>query len=445
MTTKGKRQGTALALALALALAAPALFAEDGLAVSGEVKTALVISKDGDADAFTRLSADGTPGRAQFGFVLTKGTLEVKWLIRMLDLTTDGDSALFPYAFATAGFLEDQIRISVGLIDGALWGSGGTTGVSYDSGSIARFEFKPAVLPGLSAGFFLPGVPAPAAPSWSWVLIDPTLPTNKPDENSTVVTAVPQTWKPVYDKGSGYSFGEYLSEIGFGIKYALADTFDVRFGFKLDSEEDEDTGSQEGVKLFWGVGPTIIGTFVPGLSLWVDGTIRGIGGDPGKFYTMGNGTVTAGSYTTKTGLQIGYDTAVLSTYAKAAFETWSGKDISPNLDLGWTVLSAYAGASYKVTPWLKPGLDAEFHFRGYTDNYKTSYKTANTEDPAAFDRLFLKFYTAFTVGNGFTVTPSFSLTSHSAYGTFGKVNPRIAPSKDSRLDTNFTLTLAYGF
>jgi hypothetical protein len=267
---------------------------------------------------------------------------------------------------------------------------------SYDAVTGARVEFKPGILPGLSAGFYLPGVT------------------------------------------TSYNAGEYFAELGFGVKYALADTVDLRLGFKSDGEDLDQSPNtaQEGSKFLWGLSPAILNTFVPGLTVWVDGEIRGIGGDPDDYYTGGYGNTDNASYTTKTDFKVAYAKDALSAYTTVAFETWTEQG---------TVLGIFPGISYKVTPWLTPGVDAELYIRTYEDDFKTAYKALYTEDPAGFDRLYLKFYAALALGNSFTVTPAFYLTNHSAYGTFSKVNPSIAQSNESRLDTKFELALVYGF
>jgi hypothetical protein len=434
---------------------------EDGLAVTGGIYTALVIEKaEGDATAL--LLNDDNPGRANFTFALTKGDFVAKWQLRATGLTT----IAIPYAFGTGSFLDGQIGVTVGKIDGALWGSGGKTDASYDAVTGARFEFKPAALSGLSAGFFLPGVTAAVDKGLSWSLTAPTTPTPAPT-SPTDVTGVGtgSTWEVKKAVAVRASVADFFSEIGFGLKYAPADLIDLRFGVKLDGTADggwdytkeEWIDDGQGVKLLWGLSPTILTTFVPGLTVWLDGEVRGLGGVPVSYYTLGkNGGATAGlkesGYTTKTGLAISFDNPatvpLLNVYAKAAFETWAGDGTYEGTKyegIGGTVFGAFLGGSYKVTPWLKPGLETEMYFRSYQDDYKTAYKAAEGEDPAGFDRFFLKLYAEMALGNGFTVTPSYSLTYHSAYGTFGYATPQVKASDDSRLDHKAQISLAYSF
>jgi hypothetical protein len=385
------------ALSLVLLIVASALFADDGLALSGEVKANLLIRKQGDNDATVRGDTDGNPGRAQFGFAWTKEHFEAKWMLRMAgNGGTFDTAAIIPYAYATGKFLNDQIRISVGGIDGALWGSGGVTDASYDAVSGARFELAPAIVDGLSVGFFLPG-------------------------------------------SAELKIGDYFPELGFGARFAKDDLIDIRLAYKGDGDGDDNPGSQSGGSFLYGVNPTILGTFVPGLSLKVDGAFRGLGGDPENFYTTG-----IKEYTIKNGVQIAFDNGTLNTYVNVFHEVWK--------DQG-TTIGIVPEVSYKVTPWLRPGLYAEFFLRTYEDTVKTAYKAGSGEDPAAFDRLFVKVYAEFTLGNGFTLTPSFALTSHSAYGTFGEstpvgipaTNPSSGKIGDSRLDTETGIYFGYSF
>jgi hypothetical protein len=384
------------ALTLVLLIVTGALAADDGLAISGEAKTTLQVYTEGDADTVVKFDNDGNPGRAQFGFVYTAGNLEAKWMLRSVNLSDAGADALIPYAFGTAAFLDDQIGISVGRIDGALWASGGVTDISFDGILGARFEFKPAVVEGLSVGFTLPAFN--------------------------------------FDN----KVGDYFSELIFGVRYNLADTLDIRVAVNLDGDGDIGAnGSQKGTSFLYGLGLPVLGTFVPGLSLWVDGAFRGLGGDPYEFYTLGAGTIGDAGYTTKNGLKIGFDNEGFSAYAKFAFETWK--------DQG-TVFGILPGASYQLLPWLKPGVEAEFYIRSYEDDFKTAYKLLYPdESPAGFDRLYFKVYAEMGLGNGFTLTPSFALTSHTKYGTFGKANPGVAPSADGRVDTTVGISLAYSF
>jgi hypothetical protein len=431
------RRLIAAALVLAMALGATAAFAEDGLAVTGEVKTALQVATTGDADPVFKFDSDGNPGRAQFGFTLTKGDLEVKWLLRMSNLSDAADAVVIPWAFATANFLDGQAVVTLGKIDGKTWTSGGATDAGYDDG-VARFEFKPAVVSGLSLGFFLPRVSAGADSAVKWVRDDlPSTP-----KVGDMISA--PGWTAKDDGGSyPYSVGDYFAELGFGVKYALPELVDVRFGLKLDGPDGSWNGTEwandkAGTSLFWGVGPSIVGTFVPGLTVWLDGELRGIGGDAEVYYTKNATDNDNSKYTTKTALKLEYKLAGLTVSAVTALETWTG----------WgTVIAISPTASYKheVTPWFKPGLELSCALKAYDADIKDEYHTGTGEDPAFFDKFFLKVFAELPLGNGFTVTPAFSLTSWSAYGTFDKVTPKVAPSKDDRLDTKFEIALAYGF
>jgi hypothetical protein len=236
---------------------------------------------------------------------------------------------------------------------------------------------------------------------------------------------------------------DYFSELIFGARYNMADTLDVRLAIQLDGTGDNPPGAEQGTSFLYGLGLPVLGTFVPGLSLWVDGAFRGLGGDPYEFYTIGiKGDFSDTGYTTKNAVKIGFESGDFSASAKAAFETWK--------DLG-TVFAIKPSASYQLFPWLKPGVEAEFYIRSYEDDIKTTYKGGTTEDPAGFDRLYFKVYAEMGLGNGFTLTPSFALTSHTKYGTFGESHPYVpvftpgTTLSDNRIDTTVGISLSYSF
>jgi hypothetical protein len=400
------------ALALVLLIVAGTAFAEDGLTVSGEIKTALEVITVGDNDATVGFDTDGDgqPGRAQVGFVFTKGDFQAKWMLRSANLGDDGLSAVIPYAFGTAGFLDSQVVVSVGRIDGTPWASGGVTDVSVGSGAGARFEFKPAFLEGLDLGFYLPATFG-----------------SDPSGAATALATV--------------GVADYFSELVFGVAYAAADLVDVRLGFQLDGDGDEAANAQAGATFIWGLGLEFLKPVAPGLSVWLDGQIRGIGGDTKVYYTEGHGNTDDAGYTTNNAIKIGYTDGKLSAYVSADFETWK--------DQG-TILGVFPDISYQVTPWLKPGVYAELYFTSYEDVVKTPYKAATGEDPAGFDKAYVKLYAALDLGNGLTITPAFLLTNHSAYGRFGKANPNAAVTSgtavdEARLDTELEISLVYSF
>jgi hypothetical protein len=449
-----------IALALAMVFGATAAFADDGLAVTGEIRTGLAVSTTGEADPVFSLASEGSPGRAQFTFTATKGDLTAKWLLRMANLSDGADAVVIPWAYATGNFLDGQAVVTVGKIDGNTWSGGGSVGAGYDSGSVARFEFKPALVSGLSLGFFLPRVAVGTDPTLGWVL-DPTSATpakdNKPvipptslDDTPVgyVPAGDPTQWVPGYTTAGAYPYSivDYLAELGFGVKYALPDLVDLRFGLKLDgpdgtvwnATEGEWADDEAGTSLFWGVGPSIVGTFVPGLTVWLDGEVRGLGGDAEIYYTRKAADKDYSKYTTKSALKLEYKLAGLTVTAVTALETWTG----------WGTLVAISPTvayKHEVTPWFKPGLELSCALKAYDADIKDDYHTGTGEDPALFDKLFFKVYTELPLGNGFTVTPAFSLTSWSAYGTFDKATPKIAFSDENRLDTKFEIALVYSF
>jgi hypothetical protein len=381
------------ALSLVLLIVTGALAAADGLAITGALNTGLVFDKPDSVDLTTYLSHEGTPGRAQLNFEYVKGDLSVKWRLETSQqfernltatATTDSLDGLIKYAFGTFGLLDNQIGVSIGRIDGALWASGGPADKSYDGVSGIRFEFKPSILEGLSAGFVLPA---------TW-------------DGST----------PIVDGKGGNQFkpADYFSELIFGAKYALADTLDVRLALKLDGAGDDAAGAEEGTSFLWGISPTLLKGFVPGLTVWVDGQLAGLGVDDG--------------FNTVTGFKVAYEQGDLAaalplkleTFAKTSVDTKVGFSITPSL-------------SYKVTPWLKPGVEVNLQFYSYVDTYKFG-----TTDPKAFDKFELKPYVEFDLGGGFTIVPYYELVFKGAYAPSSGTN-------DSEIDNKFVLRFNYSF
>jgi hypothetical protein len=391
------------ALSLVLLIVASALPADDGLALSGELNSGLVFEKVDGADLLVHLEREGTPGRAALNFQYTKDTLVFKWRFvtnaqsnRTLVATSFTD--LIPYAFGTFGLLDDQISVSIGRIDGALWGSGGPADKSSDAVSGIRFEFKPGILPGLSAGFSLPAV------------ITRTLDT----------TVTPNIYKSVVPVEPA----DYFSELIFGVKYALADILDVRLGLQLDGDNDAkwDDGNvvleEDGTKFHWGLSPTILGTFVPGLSVWVDMGIAGLG------ITDGTNTVT--------GFKVGYAQGNLDASLPLKFETHAKSNADTK-----TKFIITPAISYKVTPWFKPGIEVNVEFLGYEDNPTYTWLPAG-DDPKPFDKLELKPYLEFDLGGGFKIVPAYTMTLKGA-------SAPSAASTDSKIDNKFEIRFDYSF
>jgi hypothetical protein len=304
------------------------------LAVTGNANTALVIAKDGDADPVPATSWGG-----EANFAVTKGNLAVKWRINPGADPADPWTTV-PFIYGKAGFLDGQFVITVGKIDGATWQG------DYDAAGIARFEFKPSALAGLSLGFWLPKA-----------------------EAGDAAAAVPVP---------AYTVGEYFQEMGFGITFAPANIVEAKLGIKLDS----DWGTKEGVKLAWAAHPTFVKTAVTGLSVEISGNVTGLG--------VTDGVATGNTF--KVAYSLGSFSAALpfnfNTYAKSAWATGKTKfNIAPEL-------------SYLIIPEIKAGLNAGMDF----------YSFDPAGDLEAFDKVNFKPYVEIKPGNGLIVTPSLLVT-----------------------------------
>jgi hypothetical protein len=187
---------------------------------------------------------------------------------------------------------------------------------------------------------------------------------------------------------------------------------------------------EEGTTFLWGLGPKLT-ALVPGLTVWVDGKITGLG------VTDGVGTYT--------GFKVGYASASgsLDSAVGIGFETF------PKYKVKKTGFYIDPSISYKVFSWFKPGLEANLTFYSYEDEAKDLYKNnlTNNEDLAGFDKFGLTVYTEFALGNGVTITPRYALTSKSAHAPsiIEDVNSAGTDWIDGRVDHEFQLRFAYSF
>jgi hypothetical protein len=391
---------------LILAMAA-VVFAEDGLTVSGHVKTGLNITKLGDKDATVDIKHTddgGDPGRIRLNWVYTNGIVQFKWrnqltgqqwaFVEDLVPSTSGNvpvgehfqttlDNLFDYAFAMGDFLDDQIRVSLGKLGDSgdrPWEIGGDEiWADIEGISGVRFEFKPAAVKGLDVGFLLPALT-----------------------------------KPV-------DGGDYFSELGFGARYDN-DAIDIRVAARLDS--DYDKNSYDGTKLIWLFNPKIIGTAVDGLSVWANGQVLGI-----KTYDE----VPDSAFNTLSWLYFKYAKGNLtSATLRLGLETWADDDLHTNDTLMGFYLKPVFG--YKLTDWAEAGLVIQATlYPSYADGYKVG-----AEDPSMFDKLFVEPSVNFTLPGGFSIKPVYQLT-------FNAANGPSAAGKDSRIDHTFELRLQYDF
>jgi hypothetical protein len=400
------------ALSLVLLLAASALFADDGLAVTGDARTGLVFEKVTDTDPEVYMGDnEGTPGRVQINFTWTKGNFLMKWTSRFEgDQLANGVNAgsysltlannLFSAAYGAATFLDGQFRLGIGKLDDAVWASGGDDGGNdFDSVSGARFEIMPGILPGLNFGFSLPAA--------------------------------------FSDTGTKLNPADYFAELIYGVKYDN-DFIDLRVAFKGDGEGDGtyDTAAgtwsrdDAGARLIYGADLKFLGSLLPGFGIWLNGDIQGIETNDKVLSTAG--------YTSHWA-NIKYSVAPLEVYVRAAFQTWAdngktwGTAAAPIGTFAKNAIIAKIGGSYAITSWLKPSVWAQLLFYSYDDNFKVG-----TEDPAALGEFAVEPAADFILGNGLTITPLLNI----------KVNPADSPdsgSGDAKISTKFKINLTYEF
>jgi hypothetical protein len=426
-------------------------FAEDGLVFNGEVKTGLNITKkDGqDATAGVKHSDDaGTPGRIRFNLNYTKGIFQFRTRFELRDSVVWGGDGhrdqsfstevnrFVKHAFGAANFFDEQFRVSLGKIgDTAFENAGDELWDNPEFITGARFEFKPAAVKGLNLGL----------------------------------------WIPAVTEGSASAFlkaEDYFQELGFGLRYDDGKNIDARLSFRLDSDGDGETtefkdlidpadpakkvtlklANDYGAKILYRVVPKVIGSFVPGLSIWANGRIEGIKMNDGvpdsRFatnhwlyvkYAQGNLSEAA--------LRLGLDTwSEKVRYGSAGNYTYITHDLGS--DAGGHLYNPASGASYnkltafhikpvfgyRVFPWMQAGLWLEaIMVLAYQDGSQIGGK-----DPGAFDQMKIEPWINFDLGNGLTIKPVYTMTVNMADG------PSSGEDK-TKLDHTFELRLQYSF
>jgi hypothetical protein len=244
---------------LAMACSTAAVFAVD-ISVSGEFKTGVYLEqqKIGDADPVSQgmmKNNDGDSGadqgRAQLTMTIEHENIgaRVRFQQEAFTSTTPG----WDFAYAYGKLLDDQIRLSAGLLGDSPWGTGGPeirTDIDKQMG--VRFEWKPAFAGGLNLGFVL---------------------------NRYDVTQLKDPKDQV--------FGEMLQETVFGASYEH-EYFAVNLAFRMDSEADgirkDSTGFiyQEGAQLSYRVEERALGKSLKGMQIWANGLYSGLGATAGE-------------------------------------------------------------------------------------------------------------------------------------------------------------------
>ena len=412
-----------MAVLLLAALVTGSVFAEDGLAISGEVKTGLSISKDGDDDVKAQIKNSddaGTPGRIRFNFVYTKGIIQFKWRFQFNGVDGDGSnfkedaiSDFVPYAYAIGDFFDNQFRMSLGKIDGdSPWEtSGDEVWANVDNVQGARFEFKPAFLSGLNVGMALGA------------------------------------------RGSAYKLGDYFQELAFGARYEN-DAIDARLGFALDGPDGKDPDDQpDGSRLVWRLNAKFVGSAVPGLSVWLNGRVDGIGGTAKK----SGDTKDLSRLSTDEWLYIKYDPKPWDAALRLGLHTYAESSANGIVDnpgdpSKWqprlTMLNVKPVFNYKVNDWLSAGvtLNAELVL-GYEDTFKDGIKASYDKDPALFDAITIGPKLTFTLGGGASIATAYTLNQAMAYGATAAAATTTEKEyiKDGKTTNTFEIRFVYSF
>jgi hypothetical protein len=263
-----------ITVALVALLTAGVAFAQDqGLSVSGEIKTGLYMEQEqiGGHDpvptgGMTNNDGDSGSGegrlRMDINFSLENMGLRVRFQVE-----PKGIGPFLPtwdYAYAYGNLFNDQLTVSAGILGNSPWGTGGSKlwsepetrtyitanhlskePYTVNEGLLGvRFEYKPAFLPGLNVGFVL----------------------NQPDQFP--IDATEQT------------FGDILKESVIGASYEN-DYFAVSVGFRLDSPADNyaDSKTQEGSRLNYRIEERVLRNLAEGMQVWLNGVYYGIGNE----------------------------------------------------------------------------------------------------------------------------------------------------------------------
>ncbi|MDR1399361.1 MAG: hypothetical protein LBJ41_05515 [Treponema sp.] len=379
---------------LLAALVTGSVFAEDGLAISGEVKTGLNISKDGDDDVVARVKNSddaGTPGRIRFNFVYTKGNIQFKWRFQLREAGDKFDeqntSDFVAYAYALGDFFDDQFRISLGKIGGdSPWEtSGDEIWANVDNIQGARFEFKPAFLSSLNVGMALGA------------------------------------------KNNAYKLEDYLQEFIFGARYEN-DAIDTRLGFALDGPGDGTDGEPDGSTLVWRLNAKFVGSAVPDLSVWLNGQVKGIGG-----------TVKDTNYNNKEESRLATDEWL---YIKYAPNPWDaalrlGLHTFDGTSAKQTTLNVKPVFNYKFNDWLSANLyvNAEL-LLGYKEGIKI-----DDEDPVLFDTIEVGPKLTFDLGSGASIATAYTLTQKMP----NSISAALAGDTKGKATNQFEIRFVYSF
>jgi len=236
-----------LLTAVVFALSGAAGLYSQTLEVSGEMKTGLYWRRAEAPDSFFEEArmhnmddAGEREGRFRMNLHMKMNTIGMK--VRFEQTTWSSTQPnQWAFAFAYGDFFNEQLRIVAGRLGESPWAAGGPDiWQELDNRVGIRTEVKPAILPGLNAGFVINGY------------------------NQTA-----------YNEGKG-TLADILQETVFGASYTH-EYFHARFCWRLDGEADRMDKVQDGMEMMYRLEERIFQKYVEGLQLWMNGWWRGIG------------------------------------------------------------------------------------------------------------------------------------------------------------------------
>jgi hypothetical protein len=230
------------------------MFAEEGLAISGEIKTGLFWYEkqvgDGPAtsEGYIHNSEDDSkselllnpPNKSQGRFRLNlqyeRGIIGMKTRFQQTEWR-DTSVPKWDYAFAYGNFIDNQLKVSIGKLGDSPWATGGPEmWKELDTRIGIRFELLPGIIPGLNIGFVLNDMNGQPTQGVSTQTIASTL-------------------------------QESVLGISYGNDYVLA-----RVAYRLDSPDDWEAGDE----VIYRLEERIIQQHLTGFQIWANGYWQGL-------------------------------------------------------------------------------------------------------------------------------------------------------------------------
>ena len=229
-------------------------FAEDGLQISGEIKTGLFWfqkqigdgpvtsegyihnAEDDDTKQLLLNPANKSQGRFRLNLQYEHGRIGMKTRFQQTEWR---DTAVpkWDYAFAYGSFIKNQLKVSIGKLGDSPWAAGGPEmWYELDTRIGIRFEVMPIIAPGLNIGFVL----------------------NDMDGQPTQI-------------GTTQTIASTLQESVLGVSYTN-DYFHGRFAYRLDSPDDWEAGD----KLLYRLEERVIRRYLPFFQIWANGYWEGL-------------------------------------------------------------------------------------------------------------------------------------------------------------------------